>query len=85
MYAAASFMDPMIENGAKNIWSNVKSPTLFGSPKLAAGNYFQKHITQTAENAKVAYFSDFLLEKLNLNTQVWSITQGDLGKYLVAT
>ena len=41
MYAAADFMDPMIENGAKNIWSNVKSPTLFGSPKLSAGNYFQ--------------------------------------------
>ena len=44
MYAAADFMDPMIENGAKNIWSNVKSPTLFGSPKLSAGNFFQKFL-----------------------------------------
>ena len=41
MYAGADFMDPMIEDGAKNIWSNVKSPTLFGSPKLSAGNFFQ--------------------------------------------
>ena len=44
MYALASFMDPMIENGAKNIWSNVKSPTLFGSPKLSAGNFFQNFL-----------------------------------------
>ena len=44
MYAAADFMDPMIENGAKNIWSNVKSPTLFGSPKLSAGNFFQNFL-----------------------------------------
>ena len=34
-------MDPMIENGAKSIWSNVKTLTLFGSPKLSAGNFFQ--------------------------------------------
>ena len=49
MYAAASFMDPMIENSAKNIWSNVKSPTLFGSPKLAAGNYFQNFLKNMDE------------------------------------
>ena len=64
MYAAADFMDPMIENGAKNIWSNVKSPTLFGSPKLSAGNFFQKflkHIPTYYREGQIVFCS-FLLK-----------------------
>ena len=72
IYGQADFMDPMIENGAKSIWSNVKTLTLFGSPKLSAGNYFQKFLKNIPLRLLEKYF---LPEKLDLNTQVWSIPQ----------
>ena len=74
MYGQADFMDPMIESGAKSIWSNVKTLTLFGSPKLSSGNYFQNFLKNIPLRwltvGNFAYFSDFVLEKLSLNTQV---------------